>query len=163
MSLLTTPGTSKTERAPYAFASRRPCRSPSRPVSRIVGFGDDSGCVQCVVTTTLGISKPHASRAARTSAWFIALATSTPAKPASRTSWKRSRRLNARAVGLRSVPNISAFLFLRRGFAPAGDAFLGSAEAERATGVKAARTAEERRNVRRFIRTEKERASSGAG
>src|SRR5438067_9859668 len=100
---------------------------------------------------TLGISRPVASRAASTSVWFIALLTSTPAKPAARNISNLSRRLIWSADLLRSVLHMKPFLLIRFAGPAVGPATGAAAAACTARGARAARAAEDFRNARRSI------------
>jgi hypothetical protein len=113
-------------------------------------LGEESGCDQWLAITTLAISRPVASRAARISGWLSALETSTPWNPAVFSSLKRSSTLYFLAAAPPKVPNMKPFLWARLVLAPA-EAF-GSA-VRRAAGAKADSTAEDRRKVRRFMGT----------
>src|SRR5690349_2992988 len=106
---------------------------------------------------TLGISSPVLSRAASTSCWFIALLTSIPAKPASRTSWKRSSTLSFLAVALPSVVFMNAFFSRRLGLVGAAVVAAGAdavSAADAARGARAASAADDFRKLRRFMREE---------
>src|SRR6266545_4735413 len=99
---------------------------------------------------TLGISRPAASRAARTSGCGIPLLTSMPANPASRTTLNRSRTLSFLAVGPFSVELMNAFFNGRIGLATGAaierEAELDSAAA-RTAGENAASAADDLRKL----------------
>src|ERR1017187_9451624 len=78
------------EDAPYLLASRRACLMPSTASSRFAA----SAWVtprECWPQLTLGMARPVASRARRTSSWSRWLGGSMPSKPAALAAWNFSR------------------------------------------------------------------------
>ena len=102
--------------------------------------------------TTLGIAIPVWSRAASTSFWSIALATSTPSKPASCNNWNFSRTVSFCAVGPPSVASMKPFFSARR-FTAIGAAEAAPADSApaRAKGAIAAAAPAAQRKFRRFM------------